>query len=153
MCTANGFPFHLDGETNSDYPPFMCFRILLKFTGCVLLCSAALGADQGKTAATTSSRAKSDRVNAVQNDPAKMVTRDFRLPANYFAAQEKANRWESPAQAAEARKDFREYLITRGVMFADGAKATLNDKATRVTIRNTAAQLDLIDVILNPNQQ
>jgi hypothetical protein len=78
------------------------------------------------------------------DEPDPMFTRDFTVSRAFKA------RLQVSEEMAAFRKDPRKYLIAQGVGFSEGGAAILTDDATRLTVRETRAQLDLINELLNP---
>jgi hypothetical protein len=81
-------------------------------------------------------------------EPEPLLTDKVSLPAEFFSWLAQRDQEFGTHTAAEARKDFRGFLASRGADFADGASATLNKTATGFVYRNTRTQLEQIDAIL-----
>ena len=86
-------------------------------------------------------------------EPEPMFTREFAVPADFFPWLEKQDQVAKTDTAVKTRNNFQEYLILNGVLFPEGASALLNPRSTRLTIRNTKDQLELIKVIIEQFRQ
>jgi hypothetical protein len=77
-----------------------------------------------------------------------MFRREFRIPRDFFPAYEKQDRLDHTDVARHMHQNPQEVLAAFGASFDEGASAQLNTDATRLTVRNTESQLDLVSHIL-----
>jgi len=62
-----------------------------------------------------------------------------------FSALEKADQTDHTERAGRARGNFQEYLLSKGVLFAQGTQATLSSDGKHLNVHNTTDQLILTD--------
>ncbi|HEY8966963.1 MAG TPA: hypothetical protein VIM58_10990, partial [Candidatus Methylacidiphilales bacterium] len=92
-----------------------------------------------------------------------LLTRDFNLPPGFFTSasassgsaggdsgSRRRGAADAVADATGSSRDVKDQLIAKGIDFsADGANATYLPAASVLRVRNTSAQLDLLEAIVN----
>ena len=76
-----------------------------------------------------------------------LVTSEYRVPPSFFKRSAAGNAVISAAPTA-GRLDAKEYLVSQGVPFPQGASATYLPRMGRLVVRNTQENLDLVDTLI-----
>ncbi|MDR3403739.1 MAG: hypothetical protein P4L99_14670 [Chthoniobacter sp.] len=78
--------------------------------------------------------------------PGTLLTKEWKIPPDLIPRTPSTNKNERAAGPAKS------WLIANGVAFNDGATAIYIEKTSRLIVRNTQDQLDLVDTIIHEGQ-
>jgi hypothetical protein len=99
-------------------------------------------------------RMEADGIHIVPKDDLDpMFTRDFRIPIDLYPTLDEEDRRNRAEMLAQFKKDPRQFLMSEGIEFQQGAGAILADDFSRLTVHNSRSELYQIWWLLRPRAE